>query len=240
VRTPSLAIAFFAVLALVVGSTAVHGLPYWLLTAAVVAAATALSWVLYVRRSRQWITESYRLLGEGQLSELGPRVEAELSQQSAIARPVLELLRGEVLFWSGEFDRAHEQAEAIDIRHLPEAWHGALYGLGIASAAFTGRHDEARTGLAAHHAALSERPGFHYLEAVVALRAGDAARARERLESMPEEPPRMPMVRAARALLRAELARAHSEPAEDFIGEAVALGGQSFVPARARALLGAA
>ncbi|MBK7860267.1 MAG: hypothetical protein IPJ65_16965 [Archangiaceae bacterium] len=232
----NLIVAALAVAALLAGSTLVHGVTYWVFTAGVVLAAAGFSGALYVRRSRRWILKAYQLLGDGELRVLEPLVDAELKAVSPVARPVLELLRGELRFWAGDFEQAYVLAKKLELESLPEVWRSALHGLLVAAAAFTGRHDEARATLEANREGLSERPGFHYLEALVALRAGDVQRARERFLSVTEAPPKLKMVRAARAMLRAELGRAAGEPIDAWVEEAVRDGGDSFVAARAREL----
>jgi hypothetical protein len=88
-----------------------------------------------------------------------------------------------------------------------------------------------------HAEALRDRPGFHQLEALVALREGNVERARERWSSAPNEDPKRPtLIRAALAMFQAELALASGEPASAFLAEATALGGESFISAEARRL----
>lgn len=237
-RLGNLVIAFFAVLALVIGSTAMSGLTYWLFTAAVIVAAGALTYVLFARRARDWVLESWRLLGEGRLAELEPRLDAELTKpRYGVAPVILEQLKGEWLLWSGDFEAALTQARSIDLERMPGIWHSAVHGLIVAAAIFSGRTAEAREALTRGEAALKEEPGFHHLQALVALREGDAAKARERMLSLSEPPPRHPLFRAALAMLQAEIALAHGEKVDALLADAIAQGGESFVPARARSLL---
>ena len=235
-RLAQLAIAFAAVLALVAGSTVLHGAPYWAFTAAVIVAAFAVTWVVYVLRARAWLVESYRRVREAQLGAARARVERELAGQSPVSRPVLELLLAEILLWTGDFDGARAQAEKIELRRLPELWHSGVHALHVTLDAFTGRTSEASQRLYANEQSLRERPGFHELEALIATKRGDAAKARERLAASHETAPRPPLILAALALLRAEIALAHGEPARAFIDEAIRLGGDSFVPKQADGL----
>lgn len=235
-RLAQLAVAFVAVLALVGGSTVLRGTPYWAFTAAVIVAAFAVTWIVYVLRARAWLVESYRLLREAQLGAARARVERALAGQSAVSRPVLELLLGEILFWAGEWEAARAQAEKIELRRLPELWHSGVHALHVTLDAFTGRTAAASQRLYANEESLRERPGFHELEALIAMRAGDAAKARERLAASKEEAPRPPLILAALALLQAEIALAHGEPAKAFVEQAITLGGDSFVPRVAKEL----
>jgi hypothetical protein len=237
VRAAQLVIAFTAVLALVAGSSVIEGGRYVAFAVAVIAvAASSTAWV-YREVARRWVLHSYELLLQCRLGEVRARVEAEReATASLIKRPLLELLRGEVLFWAGEHPQAYEAAKQLDVQQLPELWRGSAYELQLAAAAFTGRVAEARAVLDRHAAALRERPGFHQLEALVALREGDPAKARERWNSAPNTEPRPPLVRAALALLQAELAIAHGERPDAFVAEAIACGGESFVPQMAQTL----
>src|SRR5690606_5806753 len=99
-----------------------------------------------------------------------------------------------------------------------------------------GHVDEARRALYANEASLRERPGFHELEALVEARSGNAAKARERLQSASEPTPRPKLARAAVALLEAELAVAEGKDPRPFGEQAVALGGDSFIPRAAEKL----
>jgi hypothetical protein len=231
------AIAAAAVLALISGSTLMHGVAYWLFSGAVIVSAIALTLVLYIRRSRRWLTETYDLFGEGKLSEVRRRVEAERGRPSSIQREVLELMLAELTFWSGDFEGSLTAAKMLSVEKLPEIWRGAVHELTLVSSLFSGRVADARALLTAHEAALRERPAFHELEALIALKEGDPQRARERWDARdPGDGPRPPMVRAALAMLQAEIALAHGEAAERFVSDAVSLAGESFVAGRARSL----
>lgn len=233
-------IAFVSVLALVAGSAVFGGLLYWLFTAIVVGAAGTLTYVLFARRTRKWLAQTYRLINTGRVAAFRDEVEAELKRPaSPIRRQVLELMRAEALFWLGDFAGARAAVKQIDLKKLAPAWEGAVRGLIVTSSAFGGQVEEAQQTLVDHRALLQERPGYHQLEALAAVRAGDFVKARERWNSpAPDEAEweRPPVVRAALALVQAEIALGFGEPADAFIAEAVALGGDSFIPARAKAL----
>jgi len=236
-RLVQLMIAFVAGLALFAGSTALGGFAFATFSAAVIIAAAAVTYVAYVVRARRWVLETYRLLLECRLGEARARVDAERTKTASSIKPkLLELLHGELLFWSGEHEAAYAAAKQLDARELPELWRPSAYELLLASAAFTGRAAEARAVMTEHAAELKERPGFHQLEALVALREGDSAKARTHWMSASNAGPRPKLVQAALALLQAELAVAAGEPADAFIAEAERLGGDSFCGGAARAL----
>ncbi len=236
-RLVQLAIAFFAGLALFAGSTLLSGAPFAAFSTAVIVAAAAVTYVAYVVGARRWVLATYRLLLECRLAEARERVDAERAAASSPIKPrLLELLSAELQFWSGEHEAAYAAAKQLDAAELPELWRPAVWELVLASAAFTGRAAEARAVLTEHAAELRERPGFHQLEAMVALREGDAAKAREHWTSASNVGPRPRLVQAALALLQAELAHASGEASEAFIVEAERLGGDSFCGRYARAL----
>jgi hypothetical protein len=238
VRAGHFAVALFAALALVIGSTMLHGWPFWAFSAAIIIAAGWSIWVLYLRTSRTWLLDSYKLLGEGRLSELKPRVEEELQRKaSGVDRSVLEQLRAETLFWAGDFDAAYAAACAIDTSRMPELWRGATFGLRITSSLMGGHAPRAKELLEQHRAVLEKRPGLHHLEAMVALESGDASSAKAVFQGRVENWERPKLVRAALALIEARIALALGEPAKDKLDLAQQLGGESWVPKAARALL---
>ncbi len=233
----NLVVAFAAVLALVAGSTVMSGAPYWAFTAAVTVVALALTFALYVRRARAWLIETYDLVRAARLSDAQARLEKELAGQPRYARAVLDLLAAELAFWRGELEPSLLLAKALELKALPPLWHSGVHSLVVVANVFTGRVEEARRVLYGNEESLRERPGFHELEALVELRAGNALKARERLASTTEKEPRPRLARAAVALLEAEIAIALGEPPEKHVAEAVELGGDSFVPEAARKLL---
>jgi hypothetical protein len=223
-------VAFLAALALVIGSTFFAGWRFWLFSAAVIGGAAWAIFRLYVRASRRWLAESYRLLGEAKLSQLKPRVEEELRKNvSGVNRQIVELLWAEVLFWSGEFEAAYTAATAIDLERLPALWRAAVHGVRFTSSLFGGQLERAKEILTTNHEALTKRPGLHHLEALVLLREGDAKAARERFRSRVETLERPPLVRAALALVEAEIAQALGEDPTAKLEEAHRLGGESWV-----------
>jgi hypothetical protein len=237
VRAGHFVIAFFAALALVFGSTVWVGLKFWLFSAMVIAGAGALIYVLYKRGARRWLQQSYRLLADAKLSELRPRVEAELAKGvSGVDRSICEQLWGETLFWSGEFERAYETACAIDTSRMPELWRAATVGLRVTSSLWGGHVERARELLETNRALLTKRPGLHHLEAMVALKSGDAKTAREKFTRLQENWERPPLVRGALALIEAQIALGLGENADAQLALAQQLGGESWVPQAARAL----
>jgi hypothetical protein len=184
-----------------------------------------------------WLTESYRMLGEARVEALRERVEAELRRSaSGIDPALLEQLKAEVLFWAGEFDNAYQAATVVSSSRLPERWRAASCALRVTSSLFGGHVDRARELFERHRALLEQRPGLHHLEALIALKSGEAAKARELLKSRVESWERPKLVRAALALIEAEIALKLDESAHDKLDEALALEGDSWVAAAARAL----
>jgi hypothetical protein len=210
--------------------------PYWAFTAAVTVATLALTFALYVRRARAWLIETYDLVRAARLNEAQARLERELAGQPRYARAVLDLLAAEIAFWRGELEPALLLAKAPDLKALPPLWHSGVHSLVVVANVFTGRVEQARHVLYENEQSLRERPGFHELEALVEMRAGNPLKARERLASTTEKEPRPKLARAAVALLEAEIAIALGEPADEHIAEAVELGGDSFVPQAAKSL----
>lgn len=230
IRAGHFLVAFAAALALVIGSTFFAGLRFWLFSAAVIGGAAWAIFRLYVRASQRWLRESYRLLGEGKVFALKPRVAEELRKNvSGVNRQIVELLWAEVLFWSGEFDAAYTAAMAIDLPRMPELWRAAVHGVRFTSSLFGGHVDRAKEILVTNREALEKRPGLHHLEALVMLKEGDAKGARERFRSRVENIERPPLVRAALALVEAQIAVALGEDATAKLAEARQLGGDSWV-----------
>jgi hypothetical protein len=204
---------------------------FWVFSAAVIGSAGWAIFRLYVGASKRWLMESYRMLGEANLEQLRPRVEEELRKNaSGVNRLVVEQLWAEVLFWSGDFERAYTTAMGIDLQRMPELWRGATWGVRFTSSLFGGHVERAKEILLTERAALEKRPGLHHLEALVLLKQGDLKGARERFQSRVETIERPPLVRAAIALVEAEIALGLGEDASGKLAEAQALGGDSWVP----------
>jgi hypothetical protein len=237
VRAGHFVVAFLAALALVFGSTFFQGTAFWLFSAAVIGASGWLLFVLYKRGTRRWLQLSYKLLADAKLAELRPRVEAELRKSvSGVDRSILEQLWAETLFWSGEFERAYETALAIDTARMPELWRAATLSMRVTSSLMSGHLERAREILETNRALLTQRPGLHHLEAMVALKSGDAKTAREKFTSLDEGWERPPLVRAALALIEAQIALGLGENADAKLAVAQELGGESWVSQVARTL----
>src|SRR5262249_26325171 len=83
---------------------------------------------------------------------------------------------------------------------------------------------------------LEKRPGLHHLEALIALKSGDARAARVAFTRLEESWERPKLVRAALALVEAQIALALGEDGSDELRLAQELGGESWVPRVAREL----
>jgi hypothetical protein len=237
VRAGHFVVAFLAALALVFGSTFFQGTAFWVFSAAVIGAAGWLIFVLFKRGTRRWLAQSYKLLADGKLGELRPRVEAELQKSgSGVDRSILEQLWAETLFWSGEFERAYDAALAIDTARMPELWRAATFSLRVTSSLMGGHVERAREILEANRALLTKRPGLHHLDAMMALKSGDAKTAREKFTSVDEGWERPPLVRAALALIEAQIALGLGETADAKLALAQELGAETWVAQVARTL----
>ena len=212
------------------------------IAASVSTIATALwfGYRLYRRTTARWVEASYQLMGDAMLPELLQRVNLELGRASSpVSRGLLQVMRAETLLWSGELSMAIDQAAAIDVTTLHPMWHRPVWGTQVAALMFLNRPDEAKAMIETHRAVLDEAPGFHQLEAAVAMSAGEIERAHQLMSLRRDDQTRPRLLRAARAMLEGELAlrRHETDRALALLGEAIQLGGSSMIPARASRLL---
>lgn len=207
---------------------------------ATIIAALALAYWRYARLTTQWVTATYQLMGECQLTQVREQVDAQLRRASSpVSRDVLRIMRAEALLWSGELDAALAEAKSIDVAKLHRSWHRPVWGTQVAALMFLGRAAEAHALLEAHREVLSVAPGFHQLEAAVALKLGEPQKASALMSQRGEDPTRPPLLKAARALLEAEVALALDEAprAQELLKQALELGAGTFAQTRAAALL---